>query len=341
VAELPGCDKLKLSDMKSRAAQLVMAGFGIVLVCTLSSAQQSPITTSPEEIAFAAVSEATNPAARVAAAEDFVTKFPTSAQRPKIAALVSEHLTILRNPEIAMSLLDRARAIFTSPTEWETLKPAALSVYISADRTDEAFALAADLLSRKPYEFWILSKLTYLGAREAKNRNLKYASVSQLYALRAIEIIEKDQRKSGITEEDSSQAKAQLAGLYQQVAIIKLAEEKPSEAKLQFKKAIQLNALDPSNFALLGRVLSSEYENLTARYEAMPEDVSKQTAKKKLETMIDEIIDAYAHAAGLATGKEQYQLLLQQVIPDLTRLYRYRHNSTAGLQQLIDKYKAP
>src|SRR5678816_1278538 len=123
--------------MKSRTSQLVTAGFAIVLVCRLSSAQ-NPLPTSPEEIAFAAVSQATNPAARVAAAEDFVTKFPTSAQRPKIAALVSEHLTILRNPEIAISLLDRARAIFTAPTEWETLKPAALSVYISADRTDEA-----------------------------------------------------------------------------------------------------------------------------------------------------------------------------------------------------------
>jgi hypothetical protein len=326
--------------MKSRTSQLVTAGFAIVLVCRLSSAQ-NPLPTSPEEIAFAAVSEATNPAARVAAAEDFVTKFPSSAQRPKIAALVSEHLTILRNPEIAISLLDRARAIFTSPNEWEALKPAALAVYVSADRTDEAFALAADLLSRKPYEFWILSRLTYLGSREAKNRNLKYASVSQLYALRAIEIIEKDQRQSGLTDEAWAQSKAQLSGLYQQVAIIKLAEEKPSEAKMQLKKAIQLNALDPSNFALLGRLLNSEYENLAVRYEAMPEDSSKQRAKKKLESMIDEIIDAYAHATGLATGKAQYQLLLQQVIPDLTRVYRYRHNSTVGLQQLIESYKAP
>ena len=327
--------------MKSRASQLVTAGFAIVFVCTLSSAQQIPVPTSPEEIAFAAVSEAKNPAARVAAAEDFVTKFPTSGQRPRVAELVSEHLTILRNPEIAISLLDRARAIFTAPNEWETLKPAALAVYISADRTDEAFALAADLLSRKPYEFWILSQLTYLGAREAKNRNLKYAPVSVTYAIRAIEIIEKDQRQSGLTDEDSSKAKAKLAGLCQQVAIIKLAEEKPSEAKMQLRKAIQLNEQDPSNFALLGRVLSSEYENLSARYEAMSEDSSKQTARKKLETMIDEIVDAYAHAAGLAMGKEQYQLLLQQVIPDLTRLYRYRHNSTAGLQQLIDRYKSP
>src|SRR5881296_2900258 len=156
--------------------------------------QQRSTQISPEEIAFAAVSAATNPAARLAAAEDFIARFPKSSKRSDVAKLVSEQLTVLRNPEIAISLLDRARTIFTSSAELEFLKPAALEVYANGDRADEAFALASDLLSRKPYELGILMKMTSLGVREARNKKLKYAELSLGYGLRAIEIIEKEQR---------------------------------------------------------------------------------------------------------------------------------------------------
>ena len=66
-------------------------------------------------------------------------------------------------------------------------------------------------------------------------------------------------------------------------------------------------------------------------YEEMPEGRPKQDALKKLEVVLDSVIDAYARAAGLATGRAEYQPLLQQVILDLTNYYKYRHKSTKGL----------
>ena len=52
------------------------------------------------------------------------------------------------------------------------------------------------------------------------------------------------------------------------------------------------------------------------------------------------MIDNYARAVALATGRPQYQTLLQQVIPDLTIYYKQRHKGTIkGLQQLINRYK--
>ena len=72
----------------------------------------------------------------------------------------------------------------------------------------------------------------------------------------------------------------------------------------------------------------------------MPDGKQKQEALKKLDAVLDTIIDAYARAAGLATGRPQYQALMQQVIPDLTNYYKYRNNnSTKGLQQLIEKHR--
>jgi hypothetical protein len=71
----------------------------------------------------------------------------------------------------------------------------------------------------------------------------------------------------------------------------------------------------------------------------MTDGKSKQETRKKLDTLLDSIIDAYARAAGLATGRVEYQALLQQVIPDLTTYYKYRNQSTKGLKQLIDRYR--
>jgi hypothetical protein len=57
---------------------------------------------------------------------------------------------------------------------------------------------------------------------------------------------------------------------------------------------------------------------------------------------LDEVIETFAHAVGLAEGQAPYQQLHDQILQDLQAYYKYRHGgSTDGLQQLIDKYKTP
>jgi tetratricopeptide (TPR) repeat protein len=312
------------------------ASLAIVLLATATlCAQQTP--SSPEELAFDAVSVATNPASRLAAAEDFIAGFPKSSKRIAVARLVSEQFTLVRNPSIAILLLERAQSIFTLPGEWDELKPAALEVYSNADRVDDAFAIGADILSRKPYEFRVLLRLASLGAREARDQRLKYASVSLSYAARAIQSIEQNERQTGLTDEEWAAQKSELSGLYRQVAIIRTAQGNTGESKQQLTKAIEQNPKDPTNFALLGRLLSREYNERGSVYEN--EGSNRPEEKKKLDELLDEIVDLYAHAAGLSVGRVEYQFLLQQVIPDLTRLYRTRHNQITGLQRLIDKYR--
>ena len=72
----------------------------------------------------------------------------------------------------------------------------------------------------------------------------------------------------------------------------------------------------------------------------MPEGKTKQEAAGQLNSILDRVIDSYARATALATGRAEYQTLLQQVIPDLTTYYKQRHDgSIKGLQQLINSYK--
>jgi len=56
--------------------------------------------------------------------------------------------------------------------------------------------------------------------------------------------------------------------------------------------------------------------------------------------LLDSVIDAYAHMVALSEGKAQFQQVRQEYFQDLETYYKYRHhNSTEGLQQLIDTYK--
>jgi hypothetical protein len=135
---------------------------------------------------------------------------------------------------------------------------------------------------------------------------------------------------------------AKLASLYQDTAILYLGANKSDQAKVFLTKAIEREPHDPTNYALLGRVIHADYEKLRDRYGSMsdPSGNEQRELLKKINALVDQMIDAYARTVALATGRPEYQLLIQQVMHDLTEYYRYRNNqSTAGLQQLIDKYK--
>ena len=282
-----------------------------------------------EADALAAIKLATNPSTKLAAAEDFVTKFPNSNARHDIAELIAAEILKIKNGAVALALLERAQAVFTSPEEREIFKPVALTAYALANRPDDAFALADAMLAKNPKDLAVLMQLTQLGTDEARKRNRKYADVSLQYGLKAIALIEADNKTEN------------LGQLYQQTAILNLAAGNTREAKSRLEKATTLSPQDPGNFALLGRVINVDYLTQLSTYESMPDGKAKQDVAKQLNSILDTVIDNYAHAAGLAVGRAEYQTLLRQVLPDLTTYYKQRNDgSIKGLQQLIDRYKA-
>ena len=289
-----------------------------------------PVKAQSEADALAAIKLATNPTTKLAAAEDFVAKFPKSKARLSIAELIAAELQKIKNGAVALALLERAQAVFTTAPEQEILKPVALKAYVLGDRPDEAFALAGEMLAKNPDDVAVLARMTQLGAEEARKRNRKYADVSLQYGLKAIALIEGDK---------SPNAK-ELGQLYQQTAILYLAEGNTREARSRLEKATTLFPQDPGNFALLGRVINADYAKQLRPYESMPEGKAKQDEALRLNTLLDAMIENYARAAGLASGHAEYQTLMQQVIPDLTTYYKQRNGSVKGLQELIKRYSA-
>lgn len=293
-----------------------------------------------ETDALTAVKLATNPTTKLAAAEDFIARFPRSNSRLQIAELVAAELKKVQDGSVAVTLIQRAQTIFTGEDEWAILKPVALDAFVKGNLVDEAFALASDMLAKNPDDLLVLATMCRAGSEEAKKRNQKYVASSLQYGLKAIALVEANKRPAALDENSWSVYKANLGPLYQQTAILYLSLSNTDEAKRRLTNATELQPHEPSNFALLGRLLNTSYIDQMKAYEAMAAGPAKQETLKRLDATLDTIIDLYAQATGLATGRPEYRGLLQQIIPDLTSYYKYRHNqSTDGLQQLINKYR--
>lgn len=284
----------------------------VLLVCNI---ERTHAQTEAESLA--AVKLATNPTTKLAAAEEFIARFPNSNARLSIAELVSAEILKVKDGAVTLALFERARAVFTSDQEREVFKPVALKAYATTNRSDDAFALASEMLAKNPDDLSVLVQMTQVGTEEARKRNRKHSEVALQYGLKAIALVEA-----------SGPNKAHLAQLYQQTAILYLASGNTEEAKSRLTKASTLAPHDPSNFALLGRVINADYIALV------------NADQKDSEALLDLVIENYARAVALATGRAEYQTLLQQVIPDLTIYYKQRHKgSIKGLQQLINRYK--
>ena len=324
--------------MAHPALKLIGNALLIVVVSGETILAQTNQLTEAE--ALSAITLATNPSTKLAAAEEFVARFPKSASRLKAAELVAAEILKVRNGSVAITLVERAQAIFTTDEEREVFKPVALEAYATGNRPDDAFKLAAELLAKNPDNLDVLVQMTRAGAAEVKKRQREHLDVSLQYALKAIAVIEAGTKPAKLADAAWAEYTANLGQVYQDTAILYLGKGDITEAKARLDKATALRPYDPSNFALLGRVIHADYLKQMEEYEKLPEGKPKDERLKQLDLMLDPIIEAYAHAAGLALGRSEYQALMQQVIPDLTNYYKYRHQqSLKGLQELINKYR--
>src|SRR5215510_13776254 len=319
---------------------------------TLVVAQQSQ-TTNPqlsdsekqalgaERQALNAVNSAPDATAKLAAATEFVHKFPKSTSRLRVAEVVADEIGKMPNATDAIPLAEKAQTVFTAEDEqMNVMKPLLVSTYNRGGRIDDSFKVAAEVLAKRPDDINLLVQMTAAGADQARQNNPKNAPLALQYGGKAIELIEGNKKPATMSEADWANYKASLPMLYQQTAILNLVTNNLADAKTRLTKATQIGTKDAYPYALLASIINEEYTKGAGEYQTMAAGPQKQETLKHLEVLLDSIIDNYAHAAALATGKPEYQELLKQLIPDLTNYYKFRHNqSTDGLQELIDKYK--
>lgn len=321
---------------------LCVAGI-LSLFLTVASAQEkkTEIKVSEEEMkALNAINATTDPTARLQAMAEFLKKFPKTAARMQLADNIAGEIAKLKDTTQAISLAESARTIFTTDEEQESLRGVLLDSYVQASRADDAFKIGTEILTKNPEEVHAHVQMTFTAANEVKKQNPKFVQQGLQSGVKAIELIEADKKPAKMDPTNWASHKLLLPQLYQQVAVLNFVAGNVPEARVKAAKAAELGPTDPTSFALLGMVINNDYLKLATSYKTMPDGKDKEAALKKLEGLMDEIIDAYAHAVALSVGKPEHQAMMQQLTVDLTSYYKYRHNqSTDGLQQLIDKYK--
>jgi tetratricopeptide (TPR) repeat protein len=286
------------------------------------------------------INSTTDAEAKLTLAEEFVKKYPKSGAMPQLAEQVALEIARVADQNQKLLLADRYEKSFTDEKGLLQIKFARMDAYVAQNKLDEAYALAAKILEKNPEELHTMVQMTLWGTEAIKKGNSKYATQTKQYGLKAITLIESGTKPASTDDATWAADKAQLPLLYQQTALLSLMMGDAADAKTRLSKAVSLAPKDPTNHAFMGYIINNEYVQQATTYKSMPEGKQKEEMLKKVESMLDTIIDEFAQAVALATGRSEYQPLLQQLTPDLTSYYKYRHNqSVEGLQQLVDKYK--
>jgi Flp pilus assembly protein TadD len=332
-------------NMKRKSLLLLPVFAFVLFLSTLTAPGKTqqpaqPKVSGDEAKALNAINAAPDAAAKMTGAEEFVKKHPKSAAMPMLAEQLAMEIGKVSDVTQKLALADRFEKAFTDEKSLQLIQFTRMDAYLASNKVDEAYALAAKILAKDPEELHTMIQMIVIGTETVKKGNTKYAPQTLQYGLKAIELIEANKKPAQMDETTWTNDKGALPQLYQQTAILSMVGGNTGDAKARLEKAAQLNPQDPSNHAFTGYILNNEYVQQATMYKSMPDGKQKEEMLKKLEGLMDGIIDEFAKAVGLASGRAEYQPLVQQITPDLTSYYKYRHNqSVEGLQQLIDKYK--
>jgi tetratricopeptide (TPR) repeat protein len=290
------------------------------------------------------VESATDAAGRLQAATEFVKKYPKSSLMDTVAKLVAAKISETQDATQRAALCETFLTVFKNTPQTRLIYGVEIEAYINASKPDDALRVAAVAIQQDPDDVQLLSNLVSWGIELIKHGDRKFVDPVQLYGARAISLIEADKKPADLTDSNWSDYKIKiLPQIYQSLGLVAAMQEKYDEARPKLEKAIQLNPSDAFSYYLLGSIVDNEYQATYKKYKSMlPGGDRDATLKKALEQM-DQTIDLFAHAVALSEGNPQTQALHDKALQDLQLYYNYRHKDkgSAGMQDLINKYKKP
>ena len=326
---------MKIRSILLTAALLIAAPSLIFAQAAQGQASQD------EQNMAKAVMTAPDPVVQIKTAADFVKKYPKSTLRARLAQELAQKIDGATDPAQKVNGAQAYKEIFTEPTEQEMIMPVLVEGLIQSKRIDEAFTTGSEFVTRNPESLEVLIQLASAGTTEAKSKNAKFVPQSLKYGASAIQLIEADKKPAWMDVVAWTKYKSDtLPGLYQSMGLLNLIKGDKAQGRASYLKASELAPTDPFNFVMLAGIVNEEYQTSAKKYAGLPAGPAKDEELKKAQALMDAAIDAYAHAVAVSEGNATLQPVRQQFLQDLEAYYKYRHNnSTAGMQELINKYK--
>jgi len=330
--------------MKRKALGLTVAVVALLGLTTYAQGQGGntapPKISQDEQNLAQKITSAPDAPSKLKAAGDLIKKHPKTAIRGQVAKEIADGITDVKDATQKLALAQQFQTMFNDPADEEFVGPVVIDAYADANQLDEAFAKGADFLSRHPESLRALVTLLSVGTEQAKKQNAKFIDQSIRYGGQAIALAEANQKPANFDEAGWQQFKTvTVPSLYQSLGLLYMLKGATAEAKAHYTKASQAAPSDPFNFVMIAAIMNDEYQLAAKAYQTMAAGAPKDAQLKKVEAALDTAIDAYAHAIALSEGNPALAQIRQQYLQDLESYYQYRHKSTTGMQQLIDKYK--
>ena len=329
--------------MNSRSSFLRFAVLITVAIACLGARVMAQPKVSPEEQKAAqAIDAAPDAAGKAKAAEDFVKKYPKSSLRPVYAQKISDQIHEITDAQQKIALAQQFKTIFNDPTEEEMIMPVLLVGYSDAKQHDEAFSTGAAYLGSHPDSVGVLVELMFIATDQAKQKNGKFVAQGEQYGTHATELIEGNKKPAWMDDATWKEYRDLLPRIYQSLAILGMVKGDRAITQARLAKTIQLDPKDPLNYLFLANSINTDYEEAAKKYQAMANGAEKDAQLKKVFELLDRLIDADAHFVALSVGNTQLANYRKQEMQYLETNYKFRHDGKAdGMQELIDKYKAP
>lgn len=333
--------------MKSKAFILAIALVALINVVTFAQTptptpnNQQPRLAPDEAKLVDKITAAPDAAGKLAAAGELMKKYPKTAIRGQVVLELANKIREVTDPAQKLTLAQQLQTMFSQPADEQTVTPVIVDALAGANQVDQAFAKGSDFLTRNPESIEVLVELVSIGTEQAKKQNTKFVDQSIRYSTQAIALAEANKKPADFDEETWQRFKTTTApSLYQSLGLLYMVKGASAEAKAQYLKASQITPSDPFNFVMIAALMNDEYQAAAKAYQTMAAGPPKEAQLKKVEALLDTVIEAYARAIAVSEGSVPLAQVRQQYLQDLESYYKYRHNnSTTGMQQLIDKYK--
>lgn len=333
--------------MKRKAFILAIALVAFINVVTFAQTPtptpntQQPKLAPDEGKLVDKITAAPDPAGKLAAAGELLKKYPKTEIRGQVVLELANKIREVKDPAQKLTLAQQLQTMFKDPADEPTVMPVVIDALADANQLDQAFAKGSDFLTRNPESIEVLVELVSIGTEQAKKQNTKFVDQSIRYGTQAIALVDANKKPADFDEATWQQFKTTtVPSLHQSLGLLYMIKGASAEAKAQYVKASQVAPSDPFNFVMIAALMNDEYQAAAKAYQTMAAGAPKDAQLKKVEALLDTVIDAYAHAIALSEGSAPLAQVRQQYLQDLQSYYKYRHNnSTTGMQQLIDKYK--
>lgn len=275
-------------------------------------------------------------------AAEYVKKYSKSNNMKPVANLVVLRIDKVQDPAQKITYSQTYLTLFKDPALAALIQPVLIDGYIKANRLDEAYQQAATDLNADPDDVILLTKMSLTAYNEVRKRDNKFVKQGIDYGDKAITLIEANKKPGNLDDQTWNEYRTVfLANLYQGTGLFLMLTNDSTNAMARLQKSLTLSPNDPFTYVLMGSLTEAHYQDLATKYKSMSPGPAQDDELKQALTEMDKVIDFYAHSVGLAEGQPQYQPLHDQILQTLTTYYKFRHNSTDGMDQLIAKYKKP